>query len=418
MKMIPGIGTIADYGSFISNCTKGQYKYRVPINSLSDVQLYIDIGTTKPTTVLIELITTCNGSYEDIRTLTAGSYVIGQDKSDRWYGVFKDLEVADSGGSFNCFVVAITLDDNIYFSEEHCIESSCETLTLLRGCYGKLDPLLSTDCEGIYFGLHAGTGAALGDTTISYQHQTYIRSAEVSLASIKNSFKQGRTRSFRTEKQRVYQFLGEFIPEWYLTSVIDPIFYRGEVYIDSDRYMVDETQFEKIEECKRMWKPTVTLKESCIQAFSCESNPCHIVPEECCEPVIIAASVEDITGDSGGITDPGFPPPLEDEEASGMELSDFENDIIVVQCNVDSIPVVTGTLSPVTGLTDGSTTVSCSRFAGQRVVVERGHIPLPGIDPGDGGAYYTKDISSTDIEFNTPLVNGEFIYIETIPTAV
>lgn len=409
--MHPGTGTIANYGSYISNCTLRQKKYRIPVNSLQDVQLYIDIGNSKPSTVLIELIKTCNGSVEEVYTLTAGSYVVAQDKNDRWYGVFKDLEGAES---FTCFVIAITLDENIYFSEEYCIEPACNELTLLKGCYGKLDPLLSTDCEGVYFGVHAGTGDPMGDINVAYEHKLLIRDAEVSLSAIKNSFKQGRTRNFRTEKEKIYQFYAEMVPEWYI-SEIDSIFYRGEVYIGSTKYLLNETQFEKVEECLKIWKPTVTLKESCLQNFSCADEPCAPLPEECCDPEGVYATVEEEVIGSGGIAgDP--PPPLEDEELEEMEISDFEKDIIVVECNVDSVPVVTGTLSPVDGLTSGSSVVTCSRFAGQRVLVERGNILLPSTDPGGGGAYYTKNIEEEFITFSTPLAPDEFIYIQTIPT--
>lgn len=414
MKMTPGTGTILDYASFIANCTLGQKNYRVPVNFLSDVQLYIDIGPTKPGTVLAEMISTCQASYQDVTTLTVGAYVIGQDPANNWYGVFKDLQVQNIK-EYTCFVIAITLDDQIYFSQEYCIETNCAPLTLLKGCYGNLDPKLSTDCEGIYFGVHAGTGTALGDATVTYEHKLLIRDAEISLAAIKNSFKQGRTRTFRTEKQKLFEFTAELVPEWYIPD-IDAIFYRGEVFINGVKYLVAETQFEKIEDCKRIWKPVVSLKENCLQSFSCVVDACTPVPEECCEPVFINASVEEIIIQSGGLPNL-FPPPLEDDILdSGKFISEAERNIIVVQCNVDALPVVTGTLSPVMGLTDGSSTVSCSRFAGQRVVVERGHIPLPGIDPGDGGAYYTKAIESTDITFNMPLATGEFIYIETIPT--
>lgn len=290
MIMIPGSGTISNYGAYISNCQLRQMNYKIPVNSLSDVQLYINIGTTAPGTVLYQLIHTCD-SAGTIETLSTSSYVVGQDTNNNWYGVFSNLT---GGTNLSCFVIAITLDDQIYFSEEYCVENSCSTLSLLKGCYGNLDNKLSYDCEGVYFGTHAGTDTALGDTTIVYKHELLLRGVEVGLSAIKNSFKQGRTRNFRTEKEKIFQFWGEPVPEWYIPEV-DSIFYRGEVYVDEVKYLVNETQFEKVEECFKTWKPTATFKESCYKSFSCEADPClppSEQPTECCDPFGVTATVQ------------------------------------------------------------------------------------------------------------------------------
>ena len=292
MKMIPGSGSISNYGSYISNCQRNQMPYKVPVNSLSDVQLYINIGSTEPSTVQYQLIHTCGSLGGMIETISTSTYVVGQDTNQNWYGVFKNF----TGATPTCFVIAITLTisgtDYIFFSEEYCIET-CNQLTLLKGCYGNLDNNISYDCEGVYFGVPDGdTASAMGDLTIKYKHKIYLRSVEVSLSAIKNSFKQGRTRNFRTEKEKLFQFFAEWVPEWYI-SEIDAVFYRGEVYVDTTKYLVNETAFEKIEDCKRIWKPTATFKESCYQSFSCELDPCA-PPEElpCCDPLGVSATVD------------------------------------------------------------------------------------------------------------------------------
>lgn len=283
--MIPGTGTASNYSSYVSNCTKNQWPYKIPVNSLADVQLYINIGAAAPGTATYELIHTCGANGGTIETIIPGSYVIGQDTNDNYYGVFKDF----SGASPVCFVVAITLDSQIYFSEEYCVEPSCKTLTLLEGCYGNLDPLISYDCEGVYFGV--SQGGTLGDASITYRHRVYIRDAEVSLLSIKNSFKLGRTRNFRTEKDKIFQLLTELVPEWYLYE-LDAVFNRGEIYIDGVRWLINDTPYEKIDDCKRTWKPVVQLKESCYQSFSCEADPCSTPAAECCDPTGITVTVQ------------------------------------------------------------------------------------------------------------------------------
>lgn len=402
MIMNQGSGSISNYGSYISNCRLNQKPYKVPVNSLADVQLYINIGVTKPSTVQYELIHTCGAQGGNIDTLATSSYVVGQDINDNWYGVFKDFTGASG---LTCFVIAITLDSTIYFSEEYCIEPSCNDLTLIRGCYGNLDSNISTDCEGVYFGLHAGAGTPLGDVTIKYEHQLLLRGVEVSLSAIKNSFKQGRTRNFRTEKEKIYQFLGEIVPEWYL-SEIDAVFYRGEVYIGPTRYLLNETQFEKVEDCFRQWLPTATFKESCFQSFSCEADPCAVSVGECCDPSVISVATSEVDFESG------FPPPEDESGSGGTAIG--ESDIVVVQAVVDGVPDVTGTLEAVTGIVDGSFVITSEALRNVRVYIERGNIMNPGIDPMDGSQWHTKVFADNFITFNTPLVSGEFIYIETI----
>lgn len=290
--MILGAGTISNYGSYISNCTLNQMPYKIPVNALSDVQLYIAIGVTKPDAVQYQLIHTCGGG--GIETITPGSYVVGQDSADVWYGVFKNF----SGSTPTCFVIAITLSfgfgDRIYFSEEYCIDSNCGSeLTLIQGCYGNLNTLISYDCNGIYFGVHSGTAEAMGSETVVYKHQLFLRGIEVNLTAIKNTFKQGRTRNFRTEKEKLYEFLSEVVPEWYMTEV-DAVFNRGEVFVGSTKYLVNDTNFANVEACKKIWKLAANFKESCYQSFSCELDPCADpeppVIEPCCDPEIISAT--------------------------------------------------------------------------------------------------------------------------------
>jgi hypothetical protein len=278
--MIRGAGTIANYGSYISNCTLNQKPYKIPVNNLQDVQLFIDIGG-QPDAAQYQLIHTCGPNAGTVEELTTSSYVIGQKPNDDWYGVFKNFD--DTTYPLSCFVIGITLTfgllDVIYFSEEYCIDNYCTDLTLIKACYGNLDNRISYGCDGVYFGRHATLNTPLGDPTVYYQHQTYLREVEVTLQAIKNTFKQGRTRNFRTEKERVFQFWAEFIPEWYI-GTIDAIFYRGEVFVGSVKYLVDGTSFEKIDDCSKTWKPSATFKESCFQSFSCEEDPCAPPSEE------------------------------------------------------------------------------------------------------------------------------------------
>jgi hypothetical protein len=341
--------------------------------------------------VQYELIRTCGDGYGNIEAITPADYVIAQDESGNWYGVFKNFAGASD---LECFVIAITLDGQIFFSEEYCIER-CRTLVLLNGCYGNLEPGMSVDANGIYFGTHAGNDTPLGDTSVVYEHKLLMRDVEVSLAAIKNTFKQGRTRTFRTEKEKIYQFYAEFVPEWYF-NYVDAIFSRGEVFVGNEKYLLNETQYEKIDDCSRLWKPSATFKLAHLQSYSCEEDPCAPPDQDCCDPAIIIAAAEILPADSSG----------------GVVAEPMVD--IVVECIVGLSPVVTGTDEVVYGISDGSSVISCAAFAGVRVTVERGGTTIPGFDPGNGSAYYTKNLADNFITLNAPLVDGEYLYIQTI----
>lgn len=292
--MIQGAGTISNYGSYISNCTKGQMAYKIPVNLLTDIQLPLNIGFTKPDAVQYQLIHTCGPYKGEVETLTTTDYAIVQDYNNRWHGTFKNF--SGNENPLTCFVIAITLvfaeTERIYFSEEYCIDADCaDELTLIQGCYGNMDSRLSFDCNGNYFGIHAGDDDAMGDLTVTYKHQMFLRNVEIALNSTRHTFSQGRTRTFRSERQRIYQFYSELIPEWYMPEV-EGVFYRGEVIIGDTKYLLNETDFTKVEACKKIWKPGATFKDSCFQSFSCETDPCAAPVIECCNPTSLVASVE------------------------------------------------------------------------------------------------------------------------------
>lgn len=294
--MIHGLasGSITDYAQFTYNCTLGQMEYRIPVTSLADVQLYIDFGLNAPSgDVTYQLIHTCGSASTEIETITPVAYVIGQDTNGNYYGVFQGF---NEGTTAQCFVIAITIDSDIWFSQEYCFDPQCPSITEVKGCYGNLDPLISYDREGIYFG--RSQGGTMGDSSVVYEHKFLMRDVELTLNAIKNDFKQGRTRTFRTESQDLLLFWGEQIPEWYIRHV-DAVFKRGEVFIGSTKYLVDSTTYEKLDECFKNWLPHALIRESQFQSFSCELDPCTVPveggggggPTVCCDPFVTNATV-------------------------------------------------------------------------------------------------------------------------------
>lgn len=86
---------------------------------------------------------------------------------------------------------------------------------------------------------------------------------------------------------------------------------------------------------------------------------------------------------------------------------------VVIQCVVGNSPVITGTEETVSGLSAGNAIIFCDAFADVRVTIKRNGTRLPRINTG--GQYYSKDQIDNFLTLSEVLVNGEIIYIETIP---
>ncbi len=91
-----------------------------------------------------------------------------------------------------------------------------------------------------------------------------------------------------------------------------------------------------------------------------------------------------------------------------------EDDTVTVEVFIGGIASIQGTQADVLGLDEGSTEITCIAFAGKLVEVHKGAIILPSFDPGNGDSFYTKDIASSTIILDKPLVAGEFIKIKTL----
>ncbi len=85
---------------------------------------------------------------------------------------------------------------------------------------------------------------------------------------------------------------------------------------------------------------------------------------------------------------------------------------VVFQGVINGATELTGTANTLTGFTEGSTLITLADFAGVRVEVNRGGQDSPSIGPW---AVFTKDLSSDSILFFSPLEDGEYLKIKTIP---
>lgn len=92
-----------------------------------------------------------------------------------------------------------------------------------------------------------------------------------------------------------------------------------------------------------------------------------------------------------------------------------EFNTVIIEAVIGEVPEISGTTHTVTGIEDGSALVISEAFAGVRVQIIRGNIPIPGIDPLDGSQYFTKLLASDTITLSNSLTLGEFLRIQTIP---
>lgn len=89
---------------------------------------------------------------------------------------------------------------------------------------------------------------------------------------------------------------------------------------------------------------------------------------------------------------------------------------ITIQAVIGLIDVIiVGTTETVTGVTAGSSIVTCNSFAGVPATdfeIIRGNVPIPNIDPLDGSNFFTKVTSNNYLQTNNPLVAGEYLKIK------
>ncbi len=89
--------------------------------------------------------------------------------------------------------------------------------------------------------------------------------------------------------------------------------------------------------------------------------------------------------------------------------------IISIEAEIGVSVSIRGTNATVTGLTAGSTSITCAALGGREVEVFRGNIPIAGPDiaPTDGSTYYSKTLLSATIILSNAIVAGEYWKIQT-----
>lgn len=276
----------AQIRSYLHICKKLQYEllYYIPVNSLAQVQVYIDFGAVKPTAdFTIELLSLCPvGAAESI---TACQYVIGVDPDGNYYGVFTFAGTP----AHHIFSLAFTFpmsDDTtkVYVTEAYELQICGEAL-LVEACFPDLQNNLGFDDNDIYFGLTTDEADSFGNTAVRYKHFATVRTARIFEESPKATFSSNLRRNFKTVLERNYQLKTELVPGWY-KDYLQEIYTRGFIQVNNEKYRVTDLAIESLNEEDSIWKPYCKLKKETRKYFGCADETCSI----CCSPCEVSAT--------------------------------------------------------------------------------------------------------------------------------
>jgi hypothetical protein len=325
MKLIPAgqsSSLAQDYRNYLFNCTRNpncQKKFYIPIRQLSDLVLYADLPG-KPSLIEIKLYNLCdiqssgdtggdfNNDFSDdfyigdptlfygTELLLSNIYIVGQKPDFSWYGVFGDLIYTGTAPLYSFFLqFTFTINEQqyIFYTEQFQIED-CDPLLFLRGCYPKEQN--SSDCNGIYYGNHAGPDTPLGESYYRYIHWAYVRKGSVIDKSTKLSFTFFNSkRAYKNvlTREKVLEF--ELIPAFYKDYLLG-IFGRGNIEIAQGQFkLTQEQNWSVLDYDSKLWQMDVSLDEDCKNYFGCKPSDCAIVVPDPEDPQTCLNSPDNLT---------------------------------------------------------------------------------------------------------------------------
>lgn len=270
--------------NFLYNCTRNascQPRYLVPIRSLADLMLYVEFPFGKPTSVFFNLVD-CSGVPTEVIFC---NYVIGQKPDGGWYGVFTGAAPTElSGDEFYLQGIFSSISGFQYkYFSEYISFDQCDPLTRMNACYPD-EPAAAQafDCNGIYYGYHAGAGESLGNALLRYYHWAFVRKGKVIERNTKMTFNLFKSRrAYRNEISSSAVFEFERVPTFYKNIIIG-ILSRGNIEIDGKEYVLDEEQeFSVSTNEEQMWAMDPVLTDICKQYFGCNESNCVPAPPPC-----------------------------------------------------------------------------------------------------------------------------------------
>jgi hypothetical protein len=284
MKMLPaGTAAISNFAPYSRNCNLGQCRvaYYALVPSLSDVQLFINLGTVKPSAIDFTIFNLCGPFDND--TINSNCFIIAFNGS-YWYAIYKNF----TGPAYPTFIIAASVsytDETVktFFSEQYQIQSDCDTLTKVSVCYPY--NWNSEDINDIYVGQPDLSQAVSGKADLFYHHQYWVKGAEIIETSNKITFTSNLFRNFNTDLKKLYEFRPtDLIPGWYKDYLL-AVYFRGNIFINDAQAMVSDVNFENVNEAADQWKPYAILSKEVKGAFGCADIVC---PQDCiCVPVTL-----------------------------------------------------------------------------------------------------------------------------------
>jgi hypothetical protein len=301
MTQTPAVAAANQYAAHVHNCQRNarcEPPYMAPVPGVPYVQVYVDFGAYKPTSVEFRVVDHCTGTVQQI---FPANYVVGQTPEENWYGVFKSF--AEPVIPVTAFVVYLSamLETNgepierTYFSEMMVVEP-CAPLTKIKACQPAGATTTGFDVNGLYYGEPVNEDF-LGNAAVRYFHIAYVRLGKVREMSNKGTFKSSLTRNFRSTIEKIHQVETELVPKWYKDELL-AIYARGAISVnDGPTYLVSDLNFEALNDDDLIWKPYAQLKQTHRLYFGCDDGAC----QECCSPIVLDAWVNDGGGsDVGG----------------------------------------------------------------------------------------------------------------------
>lgn len=290
MKLLnAGTANILNYAPYSRNCNLGGCRrlYYVPVPTLADVEIFVNFGPIKPASVDFTLINLC--SPFDHQTINSDCFIIAYNGS-YWYGIYKSF-TATTPYNIYLFACAVSYEGGTnatFFSEQYQNGSDCDVLTKVSVCYP--NNYNSEDINGIYVGQRDTSQTYSGKVSMFYQHNFWVRDAEIIETGNKITFTSNPYKSFASKLNKTFEFRpGELVPGWYKDYLLS-VYFRGNILINGLATQVTDLNFENVDEGADIWKAYCVLGKEIKGAFGCVGIIC---PDDDC--ICYPATLPDIT---------------------------------------------------------------------------------------------------------------------------
>ena len=271
------------FNELLFNCTRNkacQREYYVPFKQYSDITFFVPSLPGKPSLIETTVLNVCD--IDNPGSAVWNKYVVGQDASGKWYGVFSNPSVTPPDDvPFKCifFKLSFTISGVIYvyYSEQMCFPD-CGTLLSLKACYpDEPEGSSATDCNGIYYG-YPTNNDPLGNASFRYYHWAYVRQGNVIEGKNKfefNAFNSKKTYKATLTREWLLEF--ELVPP-FMKDILIGIFSRGNITAGNTEYKLAQSQEVTIvDNDSKLWKLDMTLDSECKNTFGCSQTTCVCV---------------------------------------------------------------------------------------------------------------------------------------------